>query len=132
MTIEPSELAKVVNRMYWDSDDSVNRIAERLDLSKGALYGLIEPAPTDGTCPDCGSSLSFGNRTARDRGLAECIACALVRKRANRVPSTTLAAHSPEPARIREPRVWSGRALAGSLLVGVVTGVLIARMLRHR
>ncbi len=132
MTVGPTELARVVNRMYWDSDESVNRIAEQLDLSKGALYGLIQPAPADGTCPDCGSPLSFGNRTARDRGLAECTACALVGEPTDRVPSTALAAHSPKPAPIREPRVWSGRALAGSLVLGVVAGVLIARVLRRR
>ena len=132
MTVGPTELAKVVNRMYWDSDESVNRIAERLDLSKGALYGMIEPAPADGTCLDCGSSLSFGNRTARDRGLAECAVCALVGDPTDQAASTALAAHIPEPAPIREPRVWSGRALAGSLVLGVVAGVLISRLLRRR
>ena len=132
MTVGPTELARVVNRMYWDSDESVNRIAEQLDLSKGALYGMIEPAPADRTCPDCTSPLSFGNRTARDRGLAECVPCSVVGEPADRVPSTALARHTPEPAPIREPRVWSGRALAGSLLLGVVAGVLIARILRRR
>lgn len=132
MTVPPTELAKVVNRMYWDSDESVNRIADRLDLSKGALYGMIEPAPADGTCPDCGSSLSFGNRTARDRGLAECAECGFVGEPTDQAASTALAAHTPEPAPIREPRVWSGRALAGSLVLGVVAGVLISRLLRRR
>lgn len=132
MTVEPTELAKVVNRMYWDSDESVNRIAEQLDLSKGALYGMIEPAPAGGTCPDCGSSLSFGNRTARDRGLAECAACSLVGEPTDRVSSPALAAHSPEWPAVREPRRWSGRTLAGSLLLGVVAGVLIAGLLRRR
>lgn len=132
MTVGPTELAKVVNRMYWDSDESVNRIADRLDLSKGALYGMIEPAPADGTCLDCGSSLSFGNRTARDRGLAECAACALVGDPTDQATSTELAPHTPRLAPIREPRVWSGRALAGSLVLGVVAGVLIARLLRRR
>ena len=132
MTVGPTELAKVVNRMYWDSDESVNRIAERLDLSKGALYGMIAPAPAEGTCPDCGASLSFGNRTARERGIAECVACALVGEPTDRVPSAARAPHIPEPAPLREPRVWSGRALAGSLVLGVVAGVLISRLLRRR
>jgi len=110
MTVEPTELAKVVNRMYWDSDESVNRIAERLDLSKGALYGMIEPAPAGGTCPDCGSSLNLGNRTARDRGLAECAACSLVGEPTDRVSSPAPAAHPPEWPAVREPR--SGRRSA--------------------
>ena len=131
MTVGPTELAKVVNRMYWDSDESVNRIAERLDLSKGALYGMIEPAPADGACPDCGAPLSFGNRTARDRGLAECVGCVLDEEPADQVPSRVLAAQDPELAAVREPRRWSGRTVAGSLLLGVVAGVLIARLLRR-
>ena len=132
MTVGQAELAKRVNRMYWDSDESVNRIAERLDLSKGALYGMIEPAPADSTCPDCTSPLSFGNRTARDRGLAECVPCSVVGEPTDRVPSPALVARHPELAAIHEPRRWSGRALAGSLLLGVVAGVLIVSLLRRR
>lgn len=132
MTVGQAELVKRVNRMYWDSDESVNGIAERLDLSKGALYGMIEPAPADGACPDCGSPLSFGNRTARDRGLAECAACPLTDDPTDLVPSPALAAYDPELAALHEPRRWSGRALAGSLLLGVGVGVLIVSLLRRR
>ena len=132
MTVEPTELARVVNRMYWDSNESVNRIAQQLDLSKGALYGMIAPAPADGTCLNCGSRLSFGNRTARERGLAECVACARNDEPMDHVPSPVPAPHAPEVAAIREPRRWSGRALAGSLLLGVVAGVFISRLLRSR
>lgn len=132
MTVGQAELAKRVNRMYWDSDESVNRIAERLDLSKGALYGMIEPAPADRTCPDCTSLLSFGNRTARDRGLAECVPCSVVGEPTDLVPSPALVAHDPELAAIHEPRRWSGRTVAGSLLLGVVAGVLIVSLLRRR
>jgi hypothetical protein len=132
MTVGQAELAKRVNRMYWESDESVNRIAEQLDLSKGALYGMIAPAPADGACPDCASPLSFGNRTARDRGLAECVTCSLGDEPADRVPSRALAAHDPELAAIHEPRRWSGRTVAGSLLLGVVAGVLIVSLLRRR
>ncbi len=132
MIVGQAELAKVVNRMYWDSDESVNQIAESLDLSKGALYGLIEPTPANGTCPDCGSRLSFPNRTARDRGLAECIACSLPDAPADQVPSPALSSDPPELAAVRSPRRWSGRALAGSLLLGVVAGVLIVRLVRRR
>ncbi len=128
-----AELAKIVNRLYWNSSESVNQIVDSLDLSKGALYGLIEPAATEGTCADCGSRLSFANRTARDRGLAECLDCSLqpgpdgeeVPPPALR-PDSTLAPVPPPR------RKWGGRALAGSLLLGVVAGLLIVRFVRRR
>jgi predicted RNA-binding Zn-ribbon protein involved in translation (DUF1610 family) len=69
------ELRERANALYWDSHESVNEIAERLDLSKGALYGLVEPLATDEPCPDCGAPLEFSNRTARDKGLVVCPSC---------------------------------------------------------
>ena len=30
------------NELYWESGESVNRIAETLSVSKGALYGMIQ------------------------------------------------------------------------------------------
>ena len=41
------------NELYWGSDESVNQIAENLDVSKGMLYGMIRPLPTGLTCPAC-------------------------------------------------------------------------------
>lgn len=64
------------NELYWSSARSVNQIAEDLDLSKGVLYGLIRPLPASLTCPDCADELVYPNRTARDRGLVACPACA--------------------------------------------------------
>ena len=130
MIVGPAELAKVVNRLYWDSDESVNRIAESLELSKGALYGLIEPIAASGACPDCASPLSFTNRTARDRGLAECTTCSLADEPDDRLLPPA-APDSPHPTGVRAPRRWSGRALVGSLLLGVVAGVLIVRLVRR-
>ena len=130
MIVGPAELAKVVNRLYWDSDESVNQIAESLELSKGALYGLIKPIAASGACPDCASSLSFTNRTARDRGLAECTTCSIAAEPHDRLlpPATP---DSPAPTAVRAHRRWSGRALVGSLLLGVVAGVLIVRLVRR-
>ena len=65
------------NGLYWDSDWSVNRIAEELDLSRGALYALIRPQATGIPCPDCDGELQYPNRTARERGLLTCAACGL-------------------------------------------------------
>ncbi len=132
MIVGKAELVKRVNRMYWDSNESVNQIAERLDLSKGALYGLIEPAPADGSCPDCGERLSFGNRTSRDRGVAECATCPRVDRPTAAVPTRAPFAHAAELAALREPRRWSGRTLAGCLIVGAFAGALIVSLARRR
>jgi predicted DNA-binding protein YlxM (UPF0122 family) len=43
------------NELYWGSDRSVNQIADELDLSKGALYGMIRPLPAALACPECGT-----------------------------------------------------------------------------
>ncbi len=63
------------NDLYWGSDLSVNQIAEELDLSKSALYGLIHPRPTGLACPACTEELVHSNRTSRERGVVACPAC---------------------------------------------------------
>src|SRR6056297_3570788 len=65
------------NELYWGSDRSVNDLAEDLNLSKGALYSLIEPLPADLDCPECGGEMQYANRTARDRGIVTCAECEL-------------------------------------------------------
>ena len=68
-------LSRRANTFYWQSNRSVNQIAAEMDLSKGTLYGLIDPLLTDLACPRCSSSLAYANRTARDRGLLSCPNC---------------------------------------------------------
>jgi hypothetical protein len=63
------------NELYWGSDRSVNQIAEDLDLSKGALYGMIRPLPAAMGCPACGSEVVHPNRTAKERGVVDCPSC---------------------------------------------------------
>lgn len=63
------------NQLYWESDRSVNDIAEEMELSKGMLYQLIEPLDAAADCPECGGALEFANRTALDRGLMQCPDC---------------------------------------------------------
>jgi len=65
------------NQLYWESDKSVNQIADELELSKGMLYGMIRPLPADLPCPRCSAALEYANRTARERGLIACPACGL-------------------------------------------------------
>ena len=63
------------NELYWSSDTSVNQIADQLDLSKGSLYALIRPLPSDLYCPRCSTELAYPNRTARERAFVSCPAC---------------------------------------------------------
>lgn len=65
------------NQLYWESDRSVNRIAELLDLSKGTLYGMIRPLAAGLPCPRCTAAMEYLNRTARERGLLVCPDCGL-------------------------------------------------------
>lgn len=63
------------NRLYWNSSDTVDRIAERLGMSRNALYTSVRPAPAGADCPDCGGELVFPNRTSRTAGRAACLDC---------------------------------------------------------
>ena len=70
-----AEAVDRANELYWGSDHSVNQIADELDLSKGALYGLIRPLVVGRGCPECGEEVAFSNRTAKDRGRLDCPGC---------------------------------------------------------
>lgn len=64
-----------VNRLYWETDTSVGEIAERLGLSRRALYDALAPWPAGAPCPECGAGLVFSNRSRRSAGAAECPEC---------------------------------------------------------
>jgi predicted RNA-binding Zn-ribbon protein involved in translation (DUF1610 family) len=63
------------NELYWGSNQSVNKIAEGLELSKSALYDMIRPKPLDLSCPLCGQGIVYANRTACEKGVANCSEC---------------------------------------------------------
>ena len=78
ITPQPSDsLTQRANALYWESDWSVNQIADEMDLSKGMLYGMIRPFPAELPCPRCSTGLEYANRTARERGLLSCPACGM-------------------------------------------------------
>lgn len=64
-----------LNRLYWESDASISEIADRLDISRRALYDGIRPQPAGRPCPECGAPLGFRNRTALENREAECPEC---------------------------------------------------------
>lgn len=75
MSMSDDALRKQANALYWDSEKSVNHIAEEMDLSKGALYELIAPLPSESTCPECSAMTHFPNRTAREKSKVTCPEC---------------------------------------------------------
>lgn len=75
MTDVSAEVESRANELYWQSDESVNQIAEDLSLSKGTLYSIVQPLPAGLACPECGDELLYPNRTARARGMVGCPSC---------------------------------------------------------
>lgn len=64
-----------LNRLYWESSASVSQIADRLDISRRALYDGIQPKPAHRRCPECAAPLVYRNRTALGNREAECPEC---------------------------------------------------------
>jgi hypothetical protein len=122
-----------VNRLYWESDLSVNALGEELGLSKGRLYDLLRPLPSGLGCPDCGGELGYENRTARDRGNLSCPRCGFEGGRNH-------ALDEPEEGSEMLPLPREGGALCnpavlptvlGGLVVGALAGLLLGRVLRR-
>ena len=151
-------LTAEVNRLYWESDTSVNQIGEELGLSKGALYGILRPFPAGLPCIKCGEEMAYPNRTARDKGFVACSSCGyeeleeVVQEHwrdaadleAAGVPVDTPTALSKasetDPAKedlraLDRPccdRTFGTRTLAGTALLGVAAGIVIGSLIRKR
>jgi hypothetical protein len=149
-------LYEEANRLYWESEESVNHIGEVLGLSKGVLYGLIAALPAGLPCPECGEEMVFPNRTARDKGFLACPECgkeeeegavqAFWEGRADDAPDE----ESGEPRALARragdavqravntgrERVTSlsptGRVVAGTALLGIAAGIVLGVHFRRR
>lgn len=119
------------NELYWGSDESVNQIAERLDLSKSGLYGMVGPLMSGYGCPVCGTEVEFANRTARDRDELECPACDW---EGGESETVALDGDADEGAWL--PALPTGgegrRALLGGVLLGAAAGLLLFGFTRRR
>ncbi len=138
---------KRANTLYWESDRSVNQIADEMELSKGMLYELINPLRSGLPCPRCSSDMEYSNRTARERTLLTCSSCRLeaeeeeVRTRwseaAAAAPGGTLIV-KPEPAFAQKLRpIPPDRRPRDPLMIGaglllIATGIWLFRGLRKR
>lgn len=129
------DLVDRANDLYWGSDASVNRLADELDLSKGALYDVIRPYPAGMPCPNGDGEMGYPNRTARDRGFVTCGTCGLEDEEAHVAEGLERAGFPPEtdlPRGMASGRPWTGGRMLGSALVGVALGVVIAGLVRRR
>lgn len=149
-------LFEEANRLYWESEESVNQIGESLGLSKGVLYGLIAPLPAGLPCPGCGEEMVFPNRTARDKGFLACPECGMEeeetavqaywegeaettgglvfggpRSLAHRAGEAVQQAVDSGKERVSNmtPR---GRIIAGTALLGAAAGLVLGTVLRRR
>ena len=149
-------LYEEANRLYWESDQSVNQIGEALDLSKGVLYGLIAALPASLPCPKCGEEMVFPNRTARDKGFLACPECHMEEEEAavreywegegempevgSPAETTSLASRAGSAVQkavdTGKERVTNltpkGRVIAGTALLGAAAGLVLGAYLRRR
>jgi len=143
------EAVQRANDLYWHSDRSVNQIAEDLDLSKGALYGILEPEPVGLGCPLCGDEVGWANRTAKDRESLTCPTCEWdgSPEEAGGLPDTPVPSseasdeddegdspHLPAtlprpPATVATP---SMSTIAGGALIGAAVGLALVMWARRR
>jgi predicted RNA-binding Zn-ribbon protein involved in translation (DUF1610 family) len=126
------------NELYWGSGMSVNQIAEELDLSKGTLYGLIQPRPTGLACPACDEELVYPNRTARDRAMVACTTCGWEGAEedvdTSETPGAVVRSDAEEaeaaPSALRLDA--RGRTILGGALLGAAAGLALVLWARRR
>lgn len=136
MDTHDDKVRERANSLYWDSDDGVNDIADTLDLSKGALYGMIEPLDAGLACPECSGAMQYTNRTARDRGMVTCPDCGM-EEEADLVEAAALDVAEevsfPNPREgLHPPSTVPLRTLVASTLIGIAAGVAIGQLTRRR
>ncbi|HSH46368.1 MAG TPA: hypothetical protein VK966_11045 [Longimicrobiales bacterium] len=127
------------NRLYWESEESVGRIADSLGVSRRALYDNIEPVPAGAACPECDGPLLYRNRTAEERGESVCQDCG----HEQLLPGTDEPPDDPEAERdheaarlapvhrVRNRRAGSGPLLGGAILAGMAVGAAAGYLVRR-
>ena len=136
-SMEPSTVApettERANELYWSSGRSVNQIADDLDLSKGALYALIEPLEAGLACPLCGAEVVYSNRTAKERGLVDCLRCDWD---GNLGETESVEGIGDEPDGSRASPIYDRdvrlRTMAGGALLGAAAGLALVMWARRR
>jgi hypothetical protein len=142
MAMVDEQVRSEADRLYWETETPVAEIADRLDLSRRALYDAIQPRPVGLACATCGEGLVFRNRSAAERHQAECPGCE-AEVAVERVPAGD---DSAEPEVEQEnaagrlspldrrpvPSPGHGAGLGAALLAGLALGAVTAHVLRRR
>jgi len=134
MSEQDTRYAAEANRLYWNDIASVSAIANRLGISRRALYDILEPQPAGVSCPACGVAAVFVNRSAVASSTARCPQCGVemhaeISDIPGGDPSEALAQSVTQPTvrrRVMEDRRF---ALGGAALLGVVAGSLAVLLL---
>jgi hypothetical protein len=157
MAGDRAKLVAEVNRLYWETDQPVTELAERLGISRRTVYDMIVPRPVEEPCPECGGPLTYASRSARLSGEALCGLCGrtqditLLRELSNAsraplpaeeeraVALTTRPHTAPVPVRPahvrpvpRRPSPTLTTLLVGTLLLTVLAALLIPAPTRRR
>lgn len=129
------ETRREINRLYWESDESVSEIGDRLDISRRALYDAIEPRPAGAPCPECGAALGFRNRTSAENREAECPECGrevrLDGDMDGPEPQVEQERHAAALSPTGQVRAGNGPALGFMLLCGMGVGAALTYLF-HR
>jgi hypothetical protein len=117
------------NRLYWGTNMPVAEIAESLDLSRRALYDVIEAVPADTACAVCGAMMQYTNRSARDGRNGTCFVCATASPQVPQPVESAPWTWSPEmhaaeskEAVQRADLADRARRLGGAALLGAIIG----------
>jgi len=130
--------APEVNRLYWQTGDSVAEISNSLGISRRALYELIEPFAAGVECSSCGAELHFANRSAKGAGIASCLVCGSEQELESGTSHDDIGLAPPvepeTPGAIAASNGTGERAvmIAGFALAGLVLGAVATMLIRKR
>lgn len=144
-TTGSDETARAANRAYWEGDDTVEDLVDRLGISKNVLYASIVPLPAGVSCGVCGERMMYRNRSNRSSGVVTCSSCG----RETTVDADDIkAANSSRSSKGSQERGWDTALtdwrrdledvepqrialIGGAAALGVIAGVFAARAIRE-
>lgn len=106
-----------VDRLYWNSNGTVEELTTRLRISRQALYACINPLAAGASCQECGGEMVFANRTSRTTRKARCTGCGATERMPAEVAADAPAPDGRKPAMLVAPesagrrrgwRHWTG------------------------
>ena len=130
--------APEVNRLYWQTGDSVAEISNSLGISRRALYELIEPLAAGIECSSCGAELHFANRSAKSAGIARCMVCGSEQEMESGTSHDDIGIppYTADTSRARSVASNGARnrvvMITGFALAGLVIGAVATMLVRKR